>query len=479
MTRALMLICLLLLVAGTAHPQDGLWFCNYQTGNPGITRYAFDGTRLVDVGLPGSICYAAAVDYARDVWVTTSSSQALKIDSSGQIQVTTSTGTSPQGVAVDGFDNLFVVSRGARTVTKFDPFGKAVATGQTPKGCLSCIVDAQGQVYVPVFDLGSNVPFELYRYDNNLQNMVTITFTPNSTSTFGLSGIACDVSGDLYVANQARSSVMKILSTGTVGWETPVPAYARGMAVDVQGHVWAAGHAGRAVFKLRAGDGALLSTFNTPGSSPLCGVLVDANSDVWSLGNVSPVINKWDRAGGVNLVQRNERAGSTVAMGESSGYHSAVILHGSQDYDGDFVDNLSEALAGSSFLDQFTTPTRPTPIVSGDLSGGSNLYLGVRHLASAGMNYAVGLSFGTTPGIPIPGVGTIPLNLDNLLIISLQLGAPLFNNMLGGLDGQGDGLAWVQMPSGLPSNITMYAAFVTFDAGGIRVISNPVILVTP
>jgi hypothetical protein len=109
------------------------------------------------------------------------------------------------------------------------------------------------------------------------------------------------------------------------------------------------------VFQLRASDGVLLNTINAPNNSPLCGALVDANSDIWSLGNVSPNINKWDRASGLNLLQRNQRGGSTVAVGDSSGFHSAVVLNGSKDFDGDGDSNLNEAAGGSNYLDIFTT----------------------------------------------------------------------------------------------------------------------------
>jgi len=476
------LAVLMVLTTGTAgtSAQDGLWFANYQVPSAGITKYAFDGTLIKDVPIPGSLCYSGAVDYAQNVWIATSSSVLYKIDTLGKILLSVSTGGGPQGVAVDAVDNCYVVSRSGKTVTKYDLNGKAVQTGQTPKACLSCIVDTKGNVIVPCFDLAqTGIPFEVYKYDNNLQNRITFTFTPTNTSRYALSGIACDTADDLYVANQARSTVMKINAFGTVAWETPIPAYARGVAVDAVGHVWAAGHAGRAVFKLRANDGTLLTTYNTPNNSPLCGILVDANSDVWSLGNVSPIINKWDRGSGTNLVQATQRSGSTVATGDTSGYHSAVFLNGAKDFDGDGASNLVEAQAGSSYLDIFTTPKKPTPILSGTMTGGTTLYVGVRHAASAGMNYAVGFSLGTSPGIPVPGVGTIPLNLDNLLIFSLQFGPPVFINMSGVLDGLGDGLAHVKVPPGLPSNLTMYTAFITFDFKGIHVISNPAKGVTP
>lgn len=475
------LAILVVLTAGATETgaQDGLWFANYQAPSAGITKYAFDGTVIKDVPIPGSICYSGAVDYAQNVWITTSSSVLYKIDSTGNILLSVSTGAGPQGVAVDAVDNVYVVSRSAMTVTKYDSGGKAVQTGQTPRACLSCIVDTKGNVIVPCFDLvQTGIPFEIYKYDNNLQNRITFTFTPTNTSRYAMSGIACDTADDLYVANQARSTVMKINAFGTVAWETPIPAYARGVAADAVGQVWAAGHAGRAVFKLRASDGTLLSTFNTPNSSPLCGVLVDANSDVWSLGNVRPIINKWDRRSGTNLVQATQRTGSTVATGDTSGYHSAVFLNGARDFDGDGASNLVEARAGTSYLDIFSTPKKPTPILSGTLTGATTLYVGVRHAASAGMNYTVGFSLGTSPGIPVPGAGTIPLNLDNLLILSLQFGPPLFNDMFGVLDALGDGLAHVRVPSGLPSNLAMYTAFVTFDFKGIHVISNPAKLLT-
>lgn len=461
----------------TATAQNALWFPTYDASasQVGITKYDADGTVIVDVPLPagGRIGYSAAMDYAQHVWITDNSSRAFKVDTNGSIVATAATDPSPQGVAVDANDNLFIVSRGSKTVKKYSPAGTLIATAATPKGCLSCVADANGDVWVPVFDVGAGNPIELYQFDNTLASAFTFTFAPVASGSFGLSGITVDTGGDLYVVNQDRASVMRVQPFGSKVWETALPpGYARGIAADASGNVWAAGHVGRHVFQLRTSDGALLASFATPNNSPLSGALLDPNGDVWSLGNVSPVINKWHRGDGTNTVQSDQRRGTTVMTGDSSGYHSFVVLNGNADFDGDSFSNRAEAIAGSSYLDTTSTPNKPTPIVSGQLTGGATTYLTFRHKASAGIPYAAGFSFNTSPGIPIPGVGTISLAFDPLFVISLQFGPPIFNNLQGVLDANGDALGSIVLPNGIPSNLTVYTAFVTYDGTGIRVISN-------
>ena len=97
-------------------------------------------------------------------------------------------------------------------------------------------------------------------------------------------------------------------------WEQALShGYARGLAADAAGNVWAAGHAGRHLYQLRATDGAILSSIATIMNWPLCGVLIDANSSVWTLGNRSsstpaPAINKWYRANSLlNAYRRSEK----------------------------------------------------------------------------------------------------------------------------------------------------------------------------
>ncbi len=115
--------------------------------------------------------------------------------------------------------------------------------------------------------------------------------------------------------------------------------------------------------------------------------------------------------------------------------------------------------------------------VSGNPVPGGMVFFSLFAPLSAGLNYVLALSFGNTPGIMLPDRRIIPLNLDQLLLLSLQ--APqaigLFNSV-GVIPPFGSATAFMQLPH-IPelNGLTVYAAFVTIDPrapSGIRDISN-------
>lgn len=93
----------------------------------------------------------------------------------------------------------------------------------------------------------------------------------------------------------------------------------------------------------------------------------------------------------------------------------------------------------------------------------------------AGHTYQVGLSFGFSPGIPIPGVGRIHLNVDPLLFASLNAGPPTFENFSGILDANGE-------PNNQPAytipfipalqGVRFYGSAVAVGPTGVSAISN-------
>ena len=104
----------------------------------------------------------------------------------------------------------------------------------------------------------------------------------------------------------------------------------------------------------------------------------------------------------------------------------------------------------------------------------SPLLLHVTDASRPGMNYQVGLSFSNNVGIPVGPVGTVPLDFDNLLIISVTNLLPqLFVNFGNALDVRGEATAQFNIPPLLALvGIDFHAAAVTYDAKGVNSITN-------
>jgi hypothetical protein len=105
---------------------------------------------------------------------------------------------------------------------------------------------------------------------------------------------------------------------------------------------------------------------------------------------------------------------------------------------------------------------------------GSPLLLHVTEASKPGMSYQVGLSFSNTTGIKVPNVGTIPLDFDNLLLLSVLNQAPqVFVNFAGSLNINGEATATLIIPGDLGLvGIDFYAAAVLYDSAGINFITN-------
>lgn len=79
-------------------------------------------------------------------------------------------------------------------------------------------------------------------------------------------------------------------------------------------------------------------------------------------------------------------------------------------------------------------------------------------------SYACALAAGTVPGIPLADGRTIPLNLDDLLLLTLAAGNPVLLNNLGVLSPSGAASAVLAVPN-IPQllGLTVHAAFVVAD----------------
>lgn len=104
---------------------------------------------------------------------------------------------------------------------------------------------------------------------------------------------------------------------------------------------------------------------------------------------------------------------------------------------------------------------------------GRVVLLHVTHRKKPGESYQIGLALSNNVGIPVPGVGRIPLDLDPLLVLIVTNALPLTRGFNGRLDGFGEATGQLLIP-GDPALVGMafHAAAVLYNRSGISYITN-------
>jgi hypothetical protein len=193
----------------------------------------------------------------------------------------------PSGVAADCFGNLYVADTGNQTVRKIAPDGAvstlagltgtpgaADGTGNTARFSVPAgiAVDLAGNVYVAD---QQNSAIRKITAEGQVTTLAGSSGSPGNIDGLSTSarfsspaGLAVDVWGALYVADQTNSTIRKITSQGLVstlagavlsasagtGTNTGVQfSYPAGVAVDSQGTVYVADTAANAIRIIRSG----------------------------------------------------------------------------------------------------------------------------------------------------------------------------------------------------------------------------------
>jgi hypothetical protein len=117
---------------------------------------------------------------------------------------------------------------------------------------------------------------------------------------------------------------------------------------------------------------------------------------------------------------------------------------------------------------QFIHQSLGTPTVSIALSGpatvGTTTTIDLLSASDPNASYVCALSLGTTPGIVLSDMRVIPVNLDDLLFLSVTPGNGILINALGSLSGAGQASLPLLVPN-LPAlvGLSVYSAFVVAD----------------
>ncbi len=188
--------------------------------------------------------------------------------------------TSPYGVAVDSAGDVFVTDvRDGGRITEL-PAGSGIPTellmGKMyshrllqPRGVA---VDAFGYVYV-----ADTKHSKVLRIPPALGGLVELPFAHLSDPT----GLAVDTAGNVYVTDQSSNKVLKLAPGSTTQIELPFTdlSHPQGVAVDKAGNVYVADSGKQRVLKLAAGS-------NTPAPLPVSGLVNPTGVAVDAAGSV-------------------------------------------------------------------------------------------------------------------------------------------------------------------------------------------------
>lgn len=445
-------------------PDNTVWATDFSGTTRFVTKIDPRGEVITSLATAPFTPFGLAVDQFGNCWAGSNGNSVAQIDPTGTVINTFPVGSFPQSVAFDQAGFLWVVNRGSNTVMKLDQAGAQVLTVPLPAGTspIGVVVDVLGQVWVSGFHASTSTVHTLTVLDQLGTVLNTFNFTA-ATPGFGFSFPAADITGNIWVANQAQSALLQVDQFGQVVTTTPITTgLPRGCAVDGTGHVWLAnqGFAGNCMKIDRAGT--VVATFLPPSTS-FTTVSIDGNGDPWVFGFSSGKAIKLWQVDATPLVEVAVPSGGSAWGGDTAAFHLARVLQPNADFDGDGYLNNIEITNGTNPFNARSTPAQPQLIQSGIPNLGATVHLGIRLRAEANRGYMIGISAGNGPTV-LPDARLLPLSV------------PLELLTIGLLDGGGDARLSLTIPGnpGL-SNQTFYFAYVTLDPAsplGIRTISN-------
>ncbi|MGD0832289.1 MAG: Ig-like domain repeat protein [Terracidiphilus sp.] len=186
---------------------------------------------------------------------------------------------SPEGIAIDSAQNVYVADSTASAVYEYSLGGTLLATiGSGLKAPSSVAVDAAGNVYIA--DAGNGRVVEVPVVNGSLSNAGQIVVY---SGTSGPAGLSIDAGGDLYVADSGNKKVWRLPNTGGVPNSALATAVGSGytaplaLTVDVGGDVFVADSTN--VYEVQAITGAQSSVY-TSAITP-AGIALDASGSLY------------------------------------------------------------------------------------------------------------------------------------------------------------------------------------------------------
>jgi len=238
---------------------------------------------------------------------------------------------SPEGIAVDSAQNVYVADSTAKAVYEYSLGGTLLATiGSGLNAPSSVAVDAAGSVYIA--DAGNSRVVEVPVVNGALSNASQVVVY---SGTSGPAGLSIDAGGNLYIADSGNKRVLRVPNTGgvpnsalavTVGSGFTAPL---AVAVDAAGDVFVADAA--SVYEVQALTGAQSAAYSSSLSPG--GIALDASGSLYIADTGNQLV--------LRIPNENGVWGSKVVVGAGIANPYAVAIDSSANL---YVTDSTDAL---------------------------------------------------------------------------------------------------------------------------------------
>lgn len=315
------------------------------------------------------------------------------------------TGSHPQGIAIDGSGNVFTANSGSNNVSKITAAGVSSILGLTGSHPYGIIINADGDL------------FTANSYDGSITKLTPL----GVSSLFAATGshpyaINIDAAGNLYVANSYASTLSKITSAGVS--TTPFGATGSSpydLTIDASGNVYVANYGDNTISKITAGG--VSTTLGTTGNGP-DGITIDASGNLYTA-------NLYD-----NTVTMITAAGATSLFGTTGNGPTAITI--------DAADNIYTANGSSGNVSKIspagistiigTTGNNPVSITidaSGNIYTANNSNNTVSKLIPSGISIFGSTTPSNAASTSTNNIYVLPVNLVYFTVINKNCSAVL------------------------------------------------------
>ena len=168
-------------------------------------------------------------------------------------------GGPPNGVAIDGSGNVYVIDMGQNRVLKYTTSGAFIAGWSGGVMPVDVAVDGSGDVYVAA--MGGNHVRKTTPTGVLLATFGSFGSTPGHFQS--LTGVTVDGSGRVYGTDNLRMKVVRFLANGSFDMEFNVPSPPADVAVGLDGNIYVISSETQQVYQYSPG-GVWLQSFGSP-----------------------------------------------------------------------------------------------------------------------------------------------------------------------------------------------------------------------
>lgn len=206
----------------------------------------------VDMSMPHSIdgLYMSpdGTLYAGGGW---QSDEVIRISDSGEVEVLSTGHRGPIHIVQGADSSFYVTNYNDGSLSKVDADGTSTTIATGLDGPSGITVNQEGQVFIAGWGAAGNTGTNIYRLSEDGMSVAPYAVGQGISVPQGL---ACDESGNVYVANAVDSRIHKIAPDGTVSMLADLPGdtgYNIAHMVYGNGRLYATGAAVNAIYEIK------------------------------------------------------------------------------------------------------------------------------------------------------------------------------------------------------------------------------------